>query len=74
MLSSCRSICYYSLHELCFLSVVIGFLLKNIIQQGDKTSHGGSVLAGDPDVERAIQVYSLFASRLRDKIADDFPE
>ncbi|WP_350307211.1 PAAR domain-containing protein [Photorhabdus viridis] len=49
-------------------------MLKNIIQQGDKTSHGGSVLAGDPDVERAIQVYSLFASRLRDKIADDFPE
>ncbi|WP_238591519.1 MULTISPECIES: type VI secretion system baseplate subunit TssF [Photorhabdus] len=30
--------------------------------------------AGDPDAERAIQVYALLASRLRYKIEDDFPE
>ncbi|QXF33583.1 PAAR domain-containing protein [Photorhabdus luminescens] len=40
-------------------------MLKNIIRQGDKTSHGGSVLAGD---ER-FQVLGKGVARINDPVS-----
>ncbi|MCT8349735.1 PAAR domain-containing protein, partial [Photorhabdus temperata] len=40
-------------------------MLKNIIRQGDKTSHGGAVLAGDD----SFQILGKGVARINDPVS-----